>query len=65
MNWIFQIIGLLRSCLVALLIPFVLTKWLTKTFVDCKIFNKGKTNKVHIEWTHKKIKYARIKRTPN
>ena len=42
MNRTFQVIGLLRSCLVSLILtPFILTKWLTQIFVDCNRFDKG------------------------
>ena len=41
----FQVIKLLRSCLVSLILtPFLLTKWLTQIFVDCNRFNKAETN---------------------
>ena len=57
MNCTFQEIGLLRSCLVSLILtPFVLTKWLTQIFVDFSRFNKGEINEVRIE-------YRNIRRT--
>ena len=40
MNYTFQVIGFLRSCLVSLILtPFILTKQLTQIFVDCSRFN--------------------------
>ena len=49
MNRTFRVIGLLRSCLVYLILtPFSLSKWLTKIFVDCNRFDKGETNDVRI-----------------
>ena len=55
MNCTFRVIGLLQSCLVSLiLMPFVLTKWLTQIFVDCSRFNKGEINEVHIEYMNKR-----------
>ena len=55
MNCTFQVIGLLRSCLVSLILtPFALTKRLTQIFVVCNIFNKGEINEVRIKWTLKK-----------
>ena len=52
MNGIFQVIGLLRSCLVLLILtPFALSKWLTQIFVYCNRFDKGGINEVFIEWT--------------
>ena len=56
MNRTFQVIRLLRSCLVSLILtPFALTKWLTQIFVNCNRFNKGEINEVRIEWTLKRI----------
>ena len=56
MNCIFQVIGLLRSCLVSLiLMPFALIKWLSQIFVVCNKFKKGEINEVHIKWTLKII----------
>ena len=56
MNRTFQVIGLLRLCLVSLILtPFALTEWLTHIFVDCNRFNKGEMNEVRIEWTLKRI----------
>ena len=56
MSRIFQVIGLLRSCLVSLILTaFALTKWLTQIFVVCDIFNKGEINEVRIKWTLKRI----------
>ena len=50
MNRTFQIIGLLRSWLGKfILTPFVLTKWLTRIFVDCNRFDKVEINKVCVE----------------
>ena len=55
MNCTFQVIGLLRSCLVSLIpMPFVLTKWLTQIFVDCSRFNKSEINEVPIEYRNKR-----------
>ena len=48
MSRTFQVIGLLRSCLV-LLTPFAPSKWLTQTFVDCNKFDKGEINEVRID----------------
>ena len=60
MNQTFQVIELLRSCLVSLILtPFVLTKWLTQIFVDCNRFNKGLINDVRIEWTLKEYRNKR------
>ena len=40
MDRTFQVIGLLRSCLVSLILtPFALTKWLIQIFVDYNRFN--------------------------
>ena len=56
MNQTFQVIGLLWSCLVAIIhTPFALTKRLTQIFVDSNRFNKGKLNQIRIEWTLKRI----------
>ena len=56
MNCTFQVTGLLRSCLVSLILtPFALTKWLTQIFVVCDIFNKGGINEVRIKWALKRI----------
>ena len=55
MNCTFQVIGLLRSCLVSLILTsFVLTKWLTQIFVDRSRFNKGDINEVHTEYRNKR-----------
>ena len=56
MNRTFQVIRLLRSCLVSLILtPFALTKWLTQIFVNCNRFNQGEIYDVRIEWTLKRI----------
>ena len=48
MNLIFQVIRLLRSCLLSLILTrFALTKWLTRILVDCNTFNKGEINEVN------------------
>ena len=55
MNCTFQVRGLLRSCLVSLILtPFVLIKWLTQIFVDWSRFNKGEINEVRIEYRNKR-----------
>ena len=56
MNRTFQVIGLLRSCLVLLILtPFALSEWLTQIFVDCNRFDKGEINEVRIEWILKRM----------
>ena len=56
MNRTFQLLGLLRSCLVQLILtPLICSKWLNRIFVDCNRFNKGEINEVRIEWTLKRI----------
>ena len=45
MNRTFQVIRLLRSCLVVL----------TQIFVNCNRFNKGDINEIRIEWTLKRV----------
>ena len=56
MNRTFQVISLLWSCLVKLvLMPFVLSKWLTQIFVDSNRFDKGEINEVSIECVLKRI----------
>ena len=55
MNCTFQVRGLLRSCLVSLILtPFVFTKWLTQIFIDWSRFNKGGINEVRIEYRNKR-----------
>ena len=50
MNGTFQVIGLIRSCLVSLILtPCALTKWLTQFFVDCNRFDKDKIKEICIE----------------
>ena len=62
MNCTFQVIGLLRSCLVLfILTPFVSTKWLTQIFVDCSRFNKGEISEARIEYRNKSIHTSRTK----
>ena len=57
MNRTFQVMGLLRSCLVSLILTlFGLYKSLTQNFVDWNRFNKGKINEVPIEWTLKEYR---------
>ena len=62
MNGTFQVIELLRSCLVSLILTtFALTKWLTQIFLDCNRFNKGEITEVCIEQTLKE--YSNKRRT--
>ena len=50
MNSTFEVIGLLRSCLVLLILMlFALSEWLTQIFVDCNRFDKGEINEVRFE----------------
>ena len=56
MNRTFQVIGLLRSCLVELILtPFALSKWLTQISVNCNRVDNGEIIEIRIEWTLKKI----------
>ena len=49
MNRTFQVIGLLRSCLVSRILYAFCSKRLTQIFVDYNRFNEGEINEVCID----------------